>query len=643
MSIDTLVSLAILKVNWDKRGRDYIENFVPFVAEALRDSGDDVVSLPALQNDLRERFGLDLPLNPLRQVLQRAAKHNYVRRQSGVFYRNPVELSSLNFADVRNSVVSIHDRLLSRLREFVRTERRAEWSEEDAAAAVSEFLADHSLKLLYAQAEQTPLNTKGISREAVYSVASFLARARDSEPDILADFTTLAKGRLLASAIYLPDPGRVAQKFENTKIYIDTSILVFAAGYAGPERQAPCEELLRILRDHGARLYCFDFTLEEAKGILDACAARLRRGQLQDAYGPTIEWFIESGRSASDVELMIARFPEKLRSHGILVEGPPARIPEFNVDESGFEKALDNKIGYRNPKAREHDVDCVAAIALLRRGRHTRDIETSGAVFVTTNVELAKESRAFFQADAPEGSAALCVTDYSLGNLLWLKNPTQAPDLPLKFLLADAYAALQPPDELWKTYLTEIARLKEQGQITTDEYFTLRHSLSAKRALMDMTAGDTSTFAEGTIAEVLRVAAEHLRADLTEQVARERRKADDAEQVVSTLEQRDNARQERIRGRAAGIARVTSKVMCGGLLVVLAAGALLSFPWTLPQLAQAWYRYLTTGLLSAFFVFTLANMIWGTSVRSIHESLERSLERWILRRLLLIAGEILQP
>ncbi len=637
MSTDALVSLAILKVNWDRLGRDYIENFVPFVAEALRHNNDDAVSLPALQKDLRQRFGLDLPLNPLRQVLQRAARHNFVHRQYGVFYRNPPQLATLNFAEVRNAVVSIHDRLLPKLRDFVRTERRTEWSEEEAAAAVNGFLADQGLKFLYAQAERTPINVKGISREAIYSVASFLARAHESDPGLLEDFTTLAKGRLLASAIYLPDPGRVAKRFEKTSVYLDTSIVVLAAGYAGPERQAPCEELLRLLREHGAALRCFEITLEEVRGILHACAARMRGGQLGDAYGPTIEWFIESGRSASDVELMIARLPEKLRSLGIVVEGRPQRLVEFQVDERGFETALEKRIGYRNPKARVHDVDCVAAVAQIRRGRHTHEVETSGALFVTTNSDLAREAREFFQADAPEGSVALCITDYSLGNLLWLKNPTQAPDLPQKLLLADAYAAMQPPDALWKAYLTEIARLQEQGRITTDEYFTLRHSLTAKRTLMDLTAGEAAAFTEGTVAEVLRVAKESLRADLEEQLASERKKLQDAEHTVVTLEKRDVARQEKIAARAASVANVTSRIVCVGLLALLTVGALLTFPWSLPQFKQAWYRYLTTALLAAFFMYTLANITWGTSVRSIRESLERWLARRIHRWLLRIA------
>jgi hypothetical protein len=334
---------------------------------------------------------------------------------------------------------------------------------------------------------------------------------------------------------------------------------------------------------------------------------------------------------------MIARLPEKLRSLGMGVESRPTRLAEFQVDESGFDAALEKRIGYRNPKARMHDVDCVAAIAQLRQGRHTYELESSRAIFVTTNSGLARVTREVFQADAPEGSVALCITDYSLGNLLWLKNPTRAPDLPQKLLLADVYAAMQPPDALWMAYLAEIARLQEQGSITTDEYFTLRYSLTARRTLMDLTAGNAAAFTEGTVAEVLRVAKENLRADLEEQLARERKKVHDAEQTVVSLEEREVARRERIATRAARVASVTSRIVCVALLAFFTAGALLTFPWSLPQFKHAWYRYLTTTVLAAFFVYTLANITWGSSIRSIRESLERWLARQVHRWLARIA------
>ena len=57
----TISSLALLKVNYDEQRKDYFENFVPIVAECLRRSSGDVISLQDLQSDLRERFGLSLP------------------------------------------------------------------------------------------------------------------------------------------------------------------------------------------------------------------------------------------------------------------------------------------------------------------------------------------------------------------------------------------------------------------------------------------------------------------------------------------------------------------------------------------------------------------------------------------------------
>ncbi|MBI3662002.1 MAG: hypothetical protein HY234_02990 [Acidobacteria bacterium] len=69
-----------------------------------------------------------------------------------------------------------------------------------------------------------------------------------------------------------------------------------------------------------------------------------------------------------------------------------------------------------------------------------------------------------------------------------------APDLPRRRLIADAYAAMEPPDELWKAYLVEIARLETKGEISAEDYMLLRHVLSAKAALMDLTKGDASAF-----------------------------------------------------------------------------------------------------------------------------------------------------
>ena len=69
----TISSLALLKVSYDRQHKDYFDNFVSMVAECLRRSAEDVVSLPDLQADLRKQFGLSLPQNAIRTVLKRRA------------------------------------------------------------------------------------------------------------------------------------------------------------------------------------------------------------------------------------------------------------------------------------------------------------------------------------------------------------------------------------------------------------------------------------------------------------------------------------------------------------------------------------------------------------------------------------------
>jgi len=56
----TISSLALLKVSYERQRKDYFDKFVPMVAECLRRSAEDVVSLPDLQSDLREQIGLQV-------------------------------------------------------------------------------------------------------------------------------------------------------------------------------------------------------------------------------------------------------------------------------------------------------------------------------------------------------------------------------------------------------------------------------------------------------------------------------------------------------------------------------------------------------------------------------------------------------
>lgn len=656
--MSSLIGLAILKVEWELRGRDYLDAFVPMVVECIRLGNDDIVSLPALRHALSSRFGLAMPLNPLKTILSRASKQGFLLRERGVYRRDRQRCATTAFAEREAEVLGNLDMVCSSLVDYAKEKHGTTWTQGEAETALLAFLGTSDWQTVMSGLDPA---WRGLARESVgdkYIVSSFVYESRTTSPGLVDAIETLAKGNMLANALFIPTHERLKQRFRNTRVYLDTTFVVFALGYAGPDREAAGAELLSLLHEAGAKLRCFEPTVNEIRGIFDACANRIRYANLKDAYGPTIDYFIEKGYSAGDVDLLGARLSEKLAFHRIEIEplpnyeqeirirtgpdGRPTKESVFTnpVDELQLEIHLKREIHHQNPAALRHDVDCIAAIARLRDGKSYYEIEACRALFVSTNGALAWAAKSFFPTtDDEQTRVPPCLTDHALGNVLWLKNPTRAPELPRKFLIADAYAATQPPNELWKSYLAEIYRLKEAGTMASHDYALLRYSSSAKRAVMDITKGDETAFSEGTVQEVLAVAREQVRADLDAELRRTKseleqrellleetrhsgaiavqRVSQEQDAVTKELQnalERERARQERTALRSRKWAHRLMLIPRAVCFVGLLAGTTLTFPWTLPRVDAAAFRYASSGLLATLFVLSVWSMYFGGAV-----------------------------
>ena len=110
-------------------------------------------------------------------------------------------------------------------------------------------------------------------------VAAFVHHLVESCSSLLSYFETIVQGNMLANAIFLADPTSASCKFHKTEVYFDTPFLISTLGYAGEPRQAPCLELLHLLKDTDAQLRCFRHTLDEIRDILEHRAHDLDHGE----------------------------------------------------------------------------------------------------------------------------------------------------------------------------------------------------------------------------------------------------------------------------------------------------------------------------------------------------------------------------
>lgn len=585
MTNSSIASYAIIQVNWEQPNRrDYLDNFVLIVAEAIRQLPHDPITLVDVQSQIRNAFGFNLPQNTIKSLLNRVKRRGYIEESYDTYKRNDRALANLNFREIQQQVLQAHEALIEGLAGFALGSYDVTWLPEQAEVALDLYLQENQVRLLSDPFTSNPNEAAGSpasSQKEQFVVAKYIQHLQETQSSKLEYLERVIKGNLLANAVFLTDPSTYQRKFRDTTVFFDAPLVVYALGYTGEPRKWPVIELIDLLKAHGAHLAIFRHSYEEIIGILAACAERVRQKQFRDSYGPSIEYFISKGYSETDVMMFIEKLDSNLVKLGLTVsDKPPYKEHAHVIDEAAFSKYLRGQVGYQKDLSLERDKDSIAAIVRLRRGETHIAIEECRAIFVTANRHLACCSRQYEGFNYQPGTAPLGITDYELTNLVWLKDPAIAPELPRKRIIADCYAATQPSERLWVKYLEAIDRLERQSKITSDDYFLLRHSIQAKSELMERTLGDETAFAEGTVAEILSSIQERLHAEdvaranaeaLAKQEAliqlererEERRKVEDRQR----LETED--RRRKIRDRATKIARRIVKLVTVSMILVV--------------------------------------------------------------------------
>ena len=637
----TVSSLALLKVNYDRQRKDYFDNFVPMVVECLRVSPEEVVSLPTLQSDLQQHFGLKLPQNAIKTVLKRARKRNYVTVHNGVYYRNEDQIQDLGFSTEQKRVRIEHESLLQDFVTFCDQRLSISLSSDDADAALQAYLKEHQLQLVNAVTHGTVVPPAGRSvRNFRYLVSSFVWHLQDTASVALNYLETVVKGHILADAIFLPDPGNASRKFRETEVYFDTPFLLNALGYGGEAQKEPCVELIDLLYETGAELRCFTHTRDEIRGVLEMCANQVQSNDTRETLGPeSLRNFRSLGYSKSDVMMLADGLEKDLRALHIRIVGKaPHGEREYQIDEDALREELEEAVNYSRPQQVLRDVDSISAIMRLRKGAYPHRLEECRALFVTTNSALVNAVQRKF-SDGSRGSVSPCITDQALTNLLWLKKPTAAPDLPRKRIIADCYAAIQPSEHLWKLFLDEIEKLNRMAEVTADQYYMLRNSTAVEIALVEITQGREEGFTEGTVPEILVRVQSNIEAAKQAELDKVKISRESLQGELNAVREEKARRRTSIQFRARHYAEKVVfwfKVLA---VVVLATATVCSFGWGLPFINLPWTRYPAIFVLIVLLIFSVASFWNGATVEGIARRLEVALAKRIEQRLLVLVAE----
>ncbi|MFD1708925.1 hypothetical protein ACFSCZ_19870 [Siminovitchia sediminis] len=503
-----LVTFAIMNVH-DSNNIDQFDQFVPFVKESLLRSSVDTISANDLKNKIFEHFKIDLPISVVNTILRRKLlPKKYVLNTDNILVPNYEKLQDSNFQEIKQKMMEKHEKLIGDIINYSNEKYNEKLEISETEEALESFLEKHQLVLLEASLNSTPATPSRIDEkkdeQIEYIISDFIRHAQNSYSVSFEYLIDILKGTMLTNALYFKeDLSTINMKFKATEIFFDSTFLIYALGYAGQARQEPCIELIDILRSNRAILKVFRHNIEEMIGILEYCKNNLTK-RVHDPHG-TINNFLDLGYSPADIDRIIFGIEKELNEQFRIkvVETVDYDEHDYVISHEDLDKQLKENMFYRNEFARDRDVQSVSAIMRLRRGLKPYHIEKSRALFVTNNFTFAQTVKKFFFNEEDPKRVPAVLHDSILTNLMWLKSPSKAPDLPRKRLIAETYAATQPSEHLWSRYIETVNIYERTKTVNEEDIVYLLYSQAAREMVMDITMGDAEIISIGTIKEIL--------------------------------------------------------------------------------------------------------------------------------------------
>jgi hypothetical protein len=637
---DPIVALALLKANFDQRHLGYLDNFNRLTAECLRESPNDIVSAPEVQRVFRELFGLHVPLTVVESLLKRAVKKNLLKQDQRVLRIIRSNIVDDTFRRDRERAAAQRDDLIRDVVAYANEKFSRGWTREQADNAFQDYLSDNQIPLFRSTTTRSLIRVpQNPTKRERYIFATYVNKLILENSPYFEALRVVVEGNLLANAILLPAPDSVTRRFKSTAVFFDTRVILRALGYAGSSLRAPCVELFELLYDHGAGLCVFSYTFHEAESVLRACARSLRSdANAPPGFGETFDYFQRHRFRETDVHLLAQKLEDALAAIRVTVQAPPSS-ESYMIDEAALKAAISSEITYKNEYALDRDVKVISAVIRIRKEWRSVALEESRAIFVTINNPLRYAANDFYRETGDGDPAPIALSEWALANLLWLKRPTAASDLPRKQIAADFFAAVQPTDEFRRRFLDEIDKLQQSGKVTAEDVYLLAHTLEAQALAFDRSIGDEDAITQGTIEEVLDIMRADIEASARQRAAAAEATAESLRDEVSRRDAVEAQRRERADLRAMKVGRGLSYVpflLAFAAVIWASYIALPSMPIE-PTPLQRWLGAIFSGLL------TIVGGVWGATVIGLRRSMELLFARWARRAGEWASGESLSP
>jgi hypothetical protein len=637
----TIVSLALLKVNWSK-GVDYIDCFLPLLVSTLitnKIKSVEISDVTILRKGILKEYGLDIPSSALITIINRAKKRNYFTIDNGIYTVNEEKLKLDDNAKVRAEIDRSFNHVVEEIQNFCK-ERAPDgttFSNDEISDGLLVFLKKHDVDISFGASELSILPKVEAPEKLRYLICWFVVENWENNPTLVNHLQDIAIGHALSSIILYDEFSPFKGKLEKLDIYLDTPFFLSLLGINGEQRALLSEEILDQLQKEKSNVYILQTTINEVINNLDNCKNVLKRGN-GTKQSLSVRKCIENNVSIEDLDQMIADFSSSLTEWKITEnQVPDYENYELVIDEEIlFETILESyeKINQGDKKCRSlaqikaqlpefreksirRDVKVLSGIYRFRKGKVPISIKDAKAIFVTTSSALAFASQKFERKlHKNKNAIPTCFTDIFLSTLIWIQNPILAKELNRKRILSDCYAGISPSEELIKQYASELKKLQDKGRINSTTYLTLRTHHSAQRMLSNSTLGDPELFKGESASQLVSQFLNRL----TEEETIKRKKVETANVILQTtndeLAETLSSNTTHINVKARNFGKGLARVVLNGFYILITISLIIGIlAFFVPSISIVW-QVIAFSVLALLTIFGFSHKFSSDSIRN---------------------------
>ena len=517
----TLISSAMLTAMCDTNSVDNLKLLEKFVAMCIAETTDvgSLIDKDKVLKYMDESYSFhDMPMPVLEKILQRMSQGSE---------RSIATSTSNNYKLIRNldaelatfklqehtAQVETHDIIVA-LTDWLRKVSPKMKADEDTVSIwLGDFFDARGVDVLFDIDElraDTIKNTDALN----YQIGRFILEAKETDDILFAKIEDIARGAMIASAIYIDTSNTPAfvkeRRLTNLSVYLDTAFVLSALNYKRADQKKAADTLLDMLRENGASLFIFPQHKDEIVDIL-------RNFRDRDAYdakpSQPLERLEAERFTTIEIDQEIQSLTFSLKSLGIadapresyLDEiGALKKNPATYIDYSGLSDHVLKKIPRysRSDKMLQNDIDAISYIVLQRDGMRYETIESCQSIFLTTNYSLVREANQFLRYSAYKMQISPIISDIDLTSILWIKYAMQNRNIPRLWLISAANAAVSPTASVMGKFYEITVRMSKKGDLTDDEAANLRYSTYARAEIMSACGGNPDVMDDTSVLAV---------------------------------------------------------------------------------------------------------------------------------------------